>query len=51
MKTRYITLDMMSLSDIKKAERLLARGWLIIRPGLFYITMQSPNNQNHRSAK
>jgi hypothetical protein len=37
MKTRYASVDTSTLKGLKKAERLHAQGWKIIRVGLFII--------------
>lgn len=39
MKLEYITLDLMTIEGIKKAEQLQRRGWKTIRSSLFSITL------------
>ncbi len=36
---KYITIDTTSIEGLKQAERLKARGWRIIRNGLFHVLM------------
>ena len=39
--TQYKTVDTTTLKGIQEAERLLAKGWTIIRPGMFTQVMRS----------
>jgi len=36
---KYITIDTTTFTGLKQAERLQARGWRVIRHGLFHVLM------------
>ena len=39
--TRYLTIDVTTVQGLRRAERLVAGGWRIIRSGLFTIQLAS----------
>lgn len=45
MKFEYKTISLDSIENIKKAERLKANGWRIIRTGLFMIQFERAINK------
>lgn len=41
MKTRYLTIDVSNVAGHDKAERLVRRGWKIVRSGLFSVILKN----------
>ena len=39
--TQYKTVDITTLKGLQQAERLQAKGWTIVRPGMFTVIMRN----------
>ena len=41
MKTKYVTIELNTVAAYDKVDRLINNGWVVIRGGMFYVTLAS----------